>query len=229
MSPSEPSIDVAANLTGVKSAMADARKQAGLDASRPTVVAVAKKHGLARIRAGLAAGHRCFGENRVEEAAEKWPALKGEYPELELHMVGQLQSRKAEDAVALFDVIQSLDRPKLARRLAKAMAERGRRPRLFIQVDTGDEPQKGGVSLDDLPALLALARDELALPVDGLMVLPPAGDDPALHFALLAKLARRHGLAKLSMGMSGDYAVAAAMGADYVRIGEAVFGPRPAE
>jgi len=223
----DTAIDVAANLAAVKSAIAEAQRETGLEGNAPAVVAVSKKHGPERIRPALAAGHRVFGENRVEEAQEKWPALKAEYPDTQLHMVGQLQSRKVADAVGLFDVIQTLDRPKLARRLAKAMEETGERPRLFIQVNTGEEPQKGGVALDDLPDLLRLSRDELALPIDGLMVLPPAGDEPALHFALLAKLARRHGLAQLSMGMSGDYTVAAAMGADYVRIGEAIFGARP--
>jgi len=227
---SEPSdtVDVAANLAAVNSAIAAARREAGLPADGTRLVAVAKRQPEARLRAALGAGHRLFGENRIEEAESRWPELCRAYPEVELHFVGQLQSRKVEEAVRLFDVIETLDRAKLARKLAAAMEKAGRRPRLFIQVNTGEEPQKGGVTPADLPALIRLSRDELALPVEGLMCLPPKDDDPALHFALLAKLARRHDLPRLSMGMSGDYEIAAAMGADYVRVGEAVFGPRPA-
>lgn len=226
---SEPSdtVDVAANLAAVKSRIATARREAGLPAAGTRLVAVAKRQPEARLQAALAAGHRLFGENRIEEAQARWPALRRAYPEVGLHFVGQLQSRKAEEAVALFDAIETLDRPKLARKLAAAMEKAGRRPRLFVQVNTGEEPQKGGVTPAALPALIRLSRDELGLPVEGLMCLPPKDDDPALHFALLVKLARRHGLSRLSMGMSGDYEIAAAMGADYVRVGEAVFGPRP--
>lgn len=223
------SVDVAANLAAVKSAIAAARREVGLPAAGTRLVAVAKRQPEARLQAALAAGHRLFGENRIEEAEARWPELRRAYSDVELHFVGQLQSRKAEDAVRLFDVIETLDREKLARKLAAAMETVGRRPRLFIQVNTGEEPQKGGVAPEALPVLIGLSRDELGLPVEGLMCLPPKGDDPALHFALLAKLARRHGLARLSMGMSGDYEIAAAMGADYVRVGEAVFGPRPAD
>jgi len=222
----ETPIDVAANLAAVKSEIAEARREAGLTGPGPDIVAVAKRQPPDRLRAALAAGHRVFGENRVEEADAKWPRLRGEFPGIELHLVGRLQSKKTEAAVRLFDVIQTLDRPRLARRLAAAIEKTGRRPRLFVQVNTGEEPQKGGVAPDELEALLGLAREELALDVEGLMCLPPADDDSALHFALLAKLARRHGLARLSMGMSGDYPVAAAMGADLVRVGTAIFGPR---
>lgn len=220
-------IDVAANLAAVKSAIAKARADAGLPEAGTEIVAVSKKHGADRIRPALETGHRAFGENRVQEAVAKWPRLKDAHAGIELHLVGSLQSNKAEDAVALFDVIQSLDRPKLARKLGEAMDKTGRRPRLFIQVNTGEEPQKGGVALDDLPALVTLVRDELQLPLAGLMCLPPVDDAPALHFALLKKLAARHGLGALSMGMSADFESAAALDADYVRIGTAIFGERP--
>lgn len=218
--------EVAGNIAEVKSCMAAARAHAGLDDRLPAIIAVSKRQPENRIRAALAAGHRLFGENRVQEAADRWPALRRDHDDVALHMVGALQSNKAAEAVRLFDAIHSLDRPKLARALAKALADSDRRPDLFIQVNTGEEPQKGGVLPADLEALLALARDELALPVRGLMCLPPADDDPALHFALLANLARRHDLDALSMGMSGDYETAACLGADYVRVGTAIFGAR---
>jgi len=225
---SEPSdaVDVAANLAAVKSEIVKARREAGLPIEGTRIIAVAKRQPEVRLRAALDAGHRLFGENRIEEAQARWPELRKLYGDAELHFVGQLQSRKTEEAVRLFDVIQTLDRAKLARKLAAAMEKTGCRPRLFIQVNTGEEPQKGGIAPAELPALLNLAREELGLPVDGLMCLPPKDDDPALHFALLAKLARRHTLARLSMGMSADFEIAAAMGADYVRLGEAIFGPR---
>ena len=218
--------EVAGNLAAVKSRILRARREAGLPPAETRIVAVSKQQDPARIRAALAAGHRIFGENRIQEARAKWPDLRRAHPDLELHFIGHLQSNKVDEAVALFDVIETLDREKLARKLAAAMARAGRRVPLFIQVNTGEEPQKGGVLPGDLDALVALARDALGLPVVGLMCIPPRDDDPALHFALLTKLARRHGLAKRSMGMSGDFEIAAAMGADYVRIGTAIFGPR---
>ncbi len=218
--------EVAGNIAAVKSRMATARAQAGLDEQLPRIIAVSKRQPEDRIRAALEAGHRLFGENRVQEAADRWPALRRDYDGIELHMVGPLQSNKADEAVRLFDAIHSLDRPKLARALARAMEDSGRRSDLFIQVNTGEEPQKGGVLPDDLESLLSLARNELALPVRGLMCLPPVDDDPALHFALLVKLADRHGLEALSMGMSADVDIAACLGADYVRVGTAIFGAR---
>ena len=217
--------DIAANLEAVDARIAEACRRAGRD-SPPTVIAVSKAQPVAAIEAALAAGHRIFGENRVEEAVKKWPALKERFPDVELHMIGGLQTRKARDAVALFDVIQSLDRPKLARKLKAEMAAQDRPPALTIQVNTGEEPQKGGVLPADLPGLLTVCSDELDLKVSGLMCLPPADEEPSPHFALLVKLARRHGLETLSMGMSGDFEVAAALGASHVRVGTAIFGPR---
>jgi pyridoxal phosphate enzyme (YggS family) len=167
-----------------------------------------------------------FGENYVQEALARWPGLRERYPDVELHLVGALQSNKAADAVALFDVIQTVDRPRLARELAKEMARQGRQPRLLVQVNTGEEPQKGGVAPGGLDALLALCRSELALPVEGLMAIPPEGEDTAPHAALLAKLAARHGLDRVSVGMSGDFETAVRFGATLVRVGTAVFGAR---
>lgn len=221
-------IDVAQNLADVRTRIRKACAQTGTGNPDCTIIAVSKLHGMARIRAALEAGHRDFGENRVQEAESKWPDLKTEFPDVCLHLVGPLQSNKVRRAVALFDVIHSVDRAKIARAIARAGDETGRRPRLFIQVNTGEEPQKAGVAPDDLDGLVALCRDDLDLPLVGLMCIPPADDDPALHFALLAKLARRTGLERLSMGMSADFEIAASMGADYVRIGTAIFGSRPA-
>jgi hypothetical protein len=191
----------------------------------PTVVAVAKTFPADAVRPFLAAGHRAFGENRVQEAEAKWPALRSEWPDVELHLVGRLQSNKAAAAVALFDAIHSLDRSSLVVTLARACAQAGRQPTLFVQVNIGDEPQKGGVAIAGLPALLAEAR-AAGLRVEGLMCVPPADREPSPYFALLATLAERHGLTRLSMGMSGDRDVAAALGATHVRIGTALFGGR---
>ena len=191
----------------------------------PTLVAVSKMFDADAIRPLIAAGQRCFGENRVQEAAAKWPALHAETPGLALHLVGQLQSNKAGDAVRLFDAIHSVDRSSLVSALARACDAEGRQPLLFVQVNIGDEPQKGGVALAALPALLVEAKDA-GLAIHGLMAVPPAEQDPAPYFALLAKLAARHGLKGLSMGMSGDYDVAARLGATCVRVGSALFGNR---
>ena len=215
------------NLAAVNAQIAAAADAAGRDAAEITLVAVAKKHEAARIEPVLAAGHRIFGENRVQEAKAKWPPLREAYPGVELHLIGPLQTNKVKDAVALFDVIETVDRPKLAYALAEEFKRSGRRPRCFVQVNTGDEPQKAGVALAELPAFLALCREDLALPVEGLMCIPPLEEEPALHFALLAKLAKRHGLAGLSMGMSGDFETAVALGATHIRVGSAIFGARP--
>jgi PLP dependent protein len=201
-------------------------KAAGLAGRKPdeiTLIAVSKTHGPETIEPLLDAGQRVFGENRVQEAAGKWPGLLERYPDAELHLVGQLQSNKADEAVALFDAIHSVDRPSLVAALAKAMDQAGRRPACFIQVNIGDEPQKGGCPVAELPALLEQARE---LPVAGLMCIPPADVEPAPYFALLAKLARRHGLPALSMGMSGDFDTAVMIGATHVRVGTALFGER---
>jgi hypothetical protein len=205
--------------------IARAARLAGRPAEAATLIAVSKTHGPEAIRPLIEAGQRQFGENRVQEAQEKWPALKEEAPGVRLHLVGRLQSNKAEEAVALFDAIHSVDRPSLVGALAGAMAKLGRTLHCFVQVNIGDEPQKGGCAVGDLPALLDRCRDA-RLPVAGLMCIPPANLEPAPYFALLAKLARRHGAAGLSMGMSGDYETAVAIGATHVRVGTALFGDR---
>lgn len=215
-------IDIAANIDAVKAAIEGAGGLPG----EAQLVAVSKTQPVDRIEAALEAGQRIFGENRVQEAAAKWPALKARHADIELHLIGGLQTNKTRSALDLFDVIQTLDRPRLARAIRKEIDNGAPSPRLFVQVNTGEEPQKGGVLPADLPALLDLCRQDLALPVEGLMCLPPAGEEAALHFALLAKLARRHGLAGLSMGMSADYELACAMGATHVRVGTTIFGPR---
>jgi pyridoxal phosphate enzyme (YggS family) len=190
-----------------------------------TLIAVSKTHGVDSIRPLIAAGQRDFGENRVQEAEDKWPALKAGTPGLRLHLIGRLQSNKAGDAVAVFDSIHSVDRPSLVMALAEAMAKQGRRPDCFLQVNIGDEAQKGGCAVADLPALIESCR-QAGLPVAGLMCIPPAEVEPAPYFALLAKLARRHDLSGLSMGMSADYETAVTLGATHVRVGTALFGDR---
>ena len=190
-----------------------------------TLVAVSKTQPADAIRPLLEAGHRIFGENRVQEAQAKWPALRGEFPGVELHLVGQLQSNKADDAAALFDCIHSLDRPSLVTALARAMDKTGRRIPCFIQVDIGEEEQKGGCAIGELPALIEQAR-AADVPLAGLMCVPPAGIEPAPFFALLDKLASDHGLEGRSMGMSGDFETAIRLGATHIRIGTALFGSR---
>lgn len=190
------------------------------------LIAVSKTKTADEISPLIAAGQRLFGENRVQEAQDKWPALRVEYPDLQLHLVGQLQSNKAADAVALFDVIHSLDRPSLLAALAKAMEAQGRKVPCFVQVNIGAEEQKGGCAIADTPALIASVR-EAGIPLAGLMCVPPSKVDPSPYFALLAKMARDHGLSGLSMGMSGDYEKAVMLGATYVRVGTALFGARP--
>jgi pyridoxal phosphate enzyme (YggS family) len=208
-------------------AVHDTLRRAAAEGGHPTpqLIAVSKTFPADAIRPLIAAGQRVFGENRVQEAAAKWTALRAEAPDIELHLVGQLQSNKAAEAVRLFDAIHALDRPSLAAALQKAIADTGRTPTLFVQVNIGDEPQKGGVAIAALPDLLAdcAARN---LPIKGLMAVPPADRDPSPYFALLAKLARRHGLKGLSMGMSQDHDIAARLGATHVRIGSALFGAR---
>ena len=213
-------------LAEVKSRIADAAKAAGRPAADVTLVAVSKTNGADRVRELLDAGQRVFGENRVQEAEEKFPALKVEYPDLELHLIGPLQTNKARDAVALFDVIQSVDRERLAATLAKEMERAGKRPACFIQVNTGEEPQKAGILPADLDAFVATCRDTHKLPIVGLMCIPPVDEEPALHFALLTKMAARNGLSQVSMGMSADYETAVRLGATHVRVGSALFGAR---
>lgn len=214
-----------ARLTAVRTSITAAAKRADRDASDVTLIAISKTHDAATIRPLIAVGQRVFGENRVQEAAEKWPALRDETPGLELHLVGQLQSNKAEDAVKLFDVIHALDRPSLVTALARAMDKADRRIPCFIQVDLANEPQKGGCAVADLPALLDAARGA-DIQILGLMTVPPLDLEPAPWFALLGKLADDHGLTGLSMGMSGDYPTAVTLGATHVRVGTALFGAR---
>jgi hypothetical protein len=218
-------MDASTRLTEIADRIAKASALAGRKPGTATLVAVSKTHGAEAIRPLLQAGQRVFGENRVAETAAKWPALRDAFPDIGIHLVGQLQSNKADEAVALFDAIHSVDRASLVTALAKAMDRAGRRPECFVQVNIGDEAQKGGCPVGELPALLALAR-EAGLPVAGLMCLPPAGVEPAPYFALLAKLARDEGVAGLSMGMSDDFETAATLGATHVRVGSALFGAR---
>ncbi len=212
-------------LQQVQANIAQACKIARRDPGEVTLVAVSKTHPADAIQPLLIEGQRHFGENRVQEAQAKWPVLREEYPAVQLHLIGQLQSNKAEDAVALFDAIHSLDRPSLVKALGKAMDKTGRRVPCFVQVDVGEEEQKGGCPIAELPALLDQAR-EADIPVAGLMCIPPFEIEPTPFFALLDKLARDHGLEGRSMGMSGDYETAVKLGATHVRVGTALFGKR---
>lgn len=213
------------SLDEIKERIARAARLAGRKADAVTLVAVSKTHGPEAIRPLLDQGHRVFGENRVQEAAAKWPAFRDAYPDVQLHLVGQLQSNKADEAVALFDAIHSVDRLSLVQALARAMDKAGRRPPCFVQVNIGEEVQKGGCSIGDVPALLKATR-QADLPIAGLMCLPPADVEPAPYFALLAKIAREEGVAGLSMGMSDDFETAVMLGATHVRVGSALFGAR---
>jgi pyridoxal phosphate enzyme (YggS family) len=217
---------VSSALHAVLSDIDSAARASGRDEAEVKLVAVTKTVPQDVIEQAIKLGQRRFGENRVQEAKSKYPALLTRYPDLELHLIGPLQSNKVRDAVELFDVIESLDRPKLAAALAAEFKRSGRRPRLLVQVNTGEEPQKAGVLPAETQSFVAQCRDE-GLVIDGLMCIPPVDEEPSLHFALLAKLATRLGLKELSMGMSGDFAKAIAFGATYVRVGTAIFGARP--
>lgn len=217
----------AAQLEAVGRQIARAARDAGRPADAVTLIAVSKTFPAADIRPVLAAGHRVFGENRVQEACAKWPELKAEFPGTQVHLIGPLQSNKVREAVDAFDAIHTVDRPKIAAALAAEMARTGRRPVLFAQVNTGAEPQKAGVLPQEADAFIALCRSEYGLTLAGLMCIPPADDVPDPHFALLAKIAARNGLAGLSMGMSADFAAAIRQGATHVRVGSAIFGHRP--
>lgn len=217
--------EAARRLDDVRGRIAGAARTAGRKADDVALIAISKTQPAGAVAALIAAGQRLFGENRVQEAQDKWPALREAHTDIGLHLVGQLQSNKADAAVRLFDAIHSLDRPSLVTALARAMDAAGRRPQLFIQVNIGAEPQKGGCAIAGLPALLADARGA-DLPVAGLMCVPPAGVEAAPYFALLGKLARAHGLPLLSMGMSDDYPTAVTLGATHVRVGSALFGAR---
>jgi len=219
-------VDIAANLAAVRARIAAAERAAGRPAGSVTLVAVTKTHPSAAVQSALAAGHDVFGENRVQEAAAKFPRLRAEFPHLTLHLIGSLQTNKVRDAVALCDVIETLDRPRLALALAKELARTDRRPALFVEVNTGAEPQKAGVLPDNADRFIAECRDTHGLTVAGLMCVPPAAEPPERHFMLLAELARRNGIASLSMGMSADFETAIRCGATHVRVGTAIFGAR---
>ncbi|SFB13575.1 hypothetical protein SAMN05421688_3192 [Poseidonocella pacifica] len=213
------------SLDSVRESISEEERAAGRAAGSVTLIAVSKVQPVERVVATLQQGHRVYGENRVQEAAEKWPSLREQFDGVELHLLGPLQSNKTRQAMELFDVIHTVDRPKIARTIARIADEIGRCPELFVQVNTGEEPQKAGVTPDDVGALISECRD-LGLPVIGLMCIPPVEEEAALHFALLKKLAQRNGLEGLSMGMSGDYGKAIRQGATHVRVGSAIFGER---
>lgn len=213
------------SLDEVRAKLATALDDAGRSQDAAKLIAVSKVQPPARVEAVLSAGHRIFGENRVQEAAGKWPDFKERFPGVELHLLGPLQSNKIKPALELFDAIHSLDRMSLAKKLASAVQERGAAPLLFVQVNTGEEEQKSGVAPGEADDFIRTCR-EMDLPIAGLMAIPPVDETPALHFALLAKIAERNGVEHLSMGMSSDYELAARMGATYVRVGSAIFGER---
>jgi len=218
--------EIAANLASVQARIAAAAREAKRDPAAVHLIAVTKTFGPDAITPVLDAGHRLFGENRVQEAKGKWPELRDRYAGIELHLIGPLQSNKTKEAVQLFDAIHTVDRPKIAEAIAGEMARQGKRLELFVQVNTGEEPQKAGVMPREAAAFLRLCREELKLDITGLMCIPPAEEEPAVHFAFLAKLANDLGLAKLSMGMSADFETAVAFGATYVRVGSQIFGHR---
>ena len=224
--PIEPT--VSAEVAGNLQAISERVKSANEDKTgpAPTLVAVSKRQPDDRIEAALAAGHRVFGENRVQEAQERWASRRRIYPELRLHLIGPLQTNKAADAVTLFDVIEVVDRPKLARSLSSEMARQGRHLPCYVQVNTGEEDQKSGIWPDEADDFIAFCRDECGLDIAGLMCIPPVDEEPAMHFALLRTIAERNGLPGLSMGMSGDYEEAVRFGATSVRVGSAIFGSR---
>jgi len=224
--PSPISAHLPSGLATVEHDIARACAEAGRDRQSVTLIAVSKTFDANAIVPVIEAGQRVFGENRVQEAKAKWPGLMSAYPGIALHLIGPLQSNKAREAVALFDAIHSVDRPSICEALAKEIASQKRRPQLFVQLNTGEEPQKAGVAPGEADAFIAACRDKYGLSISGLMCIPPVNDAPAPHFALTAKIAARNGLKLLSMGMSADYAVAIAMGATHVRVGSAIFGAR---
>jgi PLP dependent protein len=217
---------IASPLAKVREQIARACVEAGRDPDSVALVAISKTFGADAIEPVIAADQRIFGENRVQEAKAKWPKLRERHVGIELHLVGPLQSNKAKEAVALFDAIHSVDRESVAAALAREMAKQGRKPTLFVEVNTGAEPQKSGVLPQDSDAFIAICRDRHGLEIAGLMCIPPAAEASAPHFALTAKIARRNGLSLLSMGMSADFSTAIAFGATHVRVGTAIFGPR---
>lgn len=226
----ETDIDIAAevaeSLRDIQERIAAAARDAGRKTEDITLVAVSKVQPVDRVRAACLAGHRVFGENRVQEAMERWTPLRREFPDIRLHLIGPLQTNKVRDAVGFFDVIESIDRPKLARKIAAEADAAGRQPACLVQVNTGEEEQKAGVLPEEADALIALCRDDLGLNLNGLMCIPPFDESPAPHFALLREIARRNALSELSMGMSGDFEEGIRFGATMVRVGTAIFGSR---
>jgi pyridoxal phosphate enzyme (YggS family) len=219
--------DIAAALDTVRAQIAQACREANRDPASVTLIAVSKTFGADAIEPVIAAGQRVFGENRVQETKAKWPDIRARHPDVSLHLIGPLQSNKAKDAVALFDAIHSVDRASLCEALAKEIKKQGRAPELFVEINTGAEPQKAGILPEDADAFLRACKDDYGLTISGLMCIPPVDEAPAPHFALTAKIAARNGLKLLSMGMSADYATAIAFGATHVRVGSAIFGSRP--
>jgi len=228
MAASDPTVSVITrNLAAVNGQVAQATADAGRDAGSVGLVAVSKTHPGVVAGAAIGAGHRLFGENRVQEALDKWPDLKQEFPDVKLHLIGPLQRNKVRPAMALFDAIETVDRPSLARALANEMERSGSRPDFYIQINTGEEAQKAGVVPADADAFIAACRDDYGLGPRGLMCIPPMDEEPSLHFALLGEIAHRNGLQRLSMGMSADFETAIRFGATLVRVGTAIFGSRP--
>ena len=223
---SHSAAEIPSRLRLVKEEIALATEAYGRAPGTVKLIAVSKTMPAAAVEDAAEAGQRIFGENRVQEALTKWPGLRALHPDLELHLIGPLQTNKVRDAVGLFDVIETLDRPKLARALAAELERTGKCPRLFVQVNTGEEPQKAGVVPEETASFVALCRETFNLTIDGLMCIPPLNEEPSMHFALLAKLAGELSLDELSMGMSGDFDKAIAFGATYVRVGTAIFGER---
>jgi hypothetical protein len=213
-------------LAQVQQRIVAAARGVGRDPASVRLIAVSKTFGAEEIGPVIAAGQHLFGENRVQEAKAKWPALKARFADIELHLIGPLQSNKAREAVELFDVIHTIDRPKIAQALASEMSRLAKRPRLLVQVNTGEEPQKAGIAPREAAAFVGMCRSELKLDIEGLMCIPPVEEEAAVHFAFLAKLARELGLAELSMGMSADFETAVELGATYIRVGSAIFGSR---
>lgn len=222
----EHSVNARENLEKVRAAIAAAEAEAGRESGAVRLVAVSKTKSADEIRPVIEAGQRVFGENRVQEAQSKWPGLKAEAEGIELHLIGPLQSNKTADAVALFDVIQTVDREKIAREIAREIKKQDRHPGLYVQVNTGSEPQKAGIEPEEADGFIAMCRDELGLKIDGLMCIPPVDENPGPHFALLGKIAARNGIKTLSMGMSDDFETAIGLGATEVRVGSAIFGAR---
>jgi pyridoxal phosphate enzyme (YggS family) len=218
--------NISSGLAQVKTEIAKACREAGRDPSSVTLIAVSKTFPAETIAQAIAAGQRVFGENRVQESKGKWPVLREKHPDVALHLIGPLQSNKAKEAVALFDAIHSVDRPSLCAALSKEIEKAGKSPQLFVEINTGEEPQKAGIVPQDADAFLAACRDQYGLKIDGLMCIPPFDEAPAPHFALTAKIAQRNGLTLLSMGMSADYQTAIEFGATHVRVGSAIFGGR---